>query len=77
MTTHTDYIPALLSALLTLELALAIHPQRNQDAVVRKTARRLRDQQTATGREYLQLLIVSKAPYASLQKLQARLQTLK
>jgi hypothetical protein len=67
------YIPALLDALLTLNLALAIHPTRDKDAVVRKTARRLKCKQEGMGKEYLTLLIASKSPYKHLVKLQTQL----
>lgn len=70
-----DYIPKLLSALRTIQLALAFHPHKNKDGVVRKTARRLLAKQEATGEEYLRLLISAKEPYNHFKKLENKLFT--
>lgn len=68
-----DYILPLLSALLTLDIALAYHAHKNKNGVVRKTARRLATKQQGSGKEYLQLLIASKTPYLALMSLQREL----
>jgi len=67
------YIQPLLSALLTLDLALAYHPHKDKNGVVRKTARRLLLKQEGQGREYLQLLIATKTPYLALMALNKKL----
>jgi len=72
MSKHS-YIPPLLSALLTLDIALAYHAHKNKNGVVRKTARRLVMKQEGQGKEYLQLLIASKTPYLALMTLNKRL----
>ena len=73
----TAYIPSLLSALTTLDIALAYHQGKNKNDVVRKTARRLANKQELQGKEYLQLLIASKNPYLALMTLQRELSKLR
>lgn len=72
-----NYIPPLLSALLTLDIALVYHAHRNKNGVVRKTARRLVNKQEDQGKEYLQLLIASKTPYLALMTLNRELSKLR
>lgn len=71
------YIEELLAALLTLDIALAYHPHRDKDAVVRKTARRLRGKQTGKGREYIMLLIAAPHPHQALVSLHTQLEVLR
>jgi hypothetical protein len=70
--TH-KYILPLLDALLTLDLALAFHPHKDKDGVVRKTGRRLLLKQHGMGKDYLRSLVASKTPYASLCALNKKL----
>tara|TARA_R110002153_G_scaffold274311_1_gene448377 strand:+ start:82 stop:309 length:228 start_codon:yes stop_codon:yes gene_type:complete len=73
----TSYIPPLLSALTTLDIALAYHKHKNKNGIVRKTARRLANKQEGKGKEYLQLLIASRNPYLALMTLNKALGELK
>ena len=71
-----SYMLALLDAVLILDIALAYHPTRNKDGVVRKTARRLLHKQTGLGHTYLAKVIASPHPHQALERLHIALEEL-
>ena len=70
------YIPPLLSALTTIQLAVAAVPERNPDESIRLAALQVRPHQIGLGRTYITLLANAKQPHRALVKLMFTLRPL-
>ena len=73
----TDYIPALMDALLTIDIAVHYHAGKNPNDVIRRTSRQRRRSQTGMGSTYMILLATARDPYGSFINLQHSLEALR